>query len=134
MRTFLQTSADSGHGTATVATIHDNGAVNGAPLSPSDGSQQAYDKLPAMYEFEIPQVHFFCSPYNITRTYNAMQTLVGLVIGIKGQTVKEISTLSETTMVIRREHPSARPGYQICTVEGLFRSRICTKLPSRQTF
>lgn len=86
----MQASADSGCGmTAGVAS-----------LSPADEMREIYDRTTAMYEFEIPQ------------------SLVGLVIGIKGQTVKEISQLSDTSMVIRRDHPSARPGFQICTVEG----------------
>ena len=63
-----------------------------------------YDSLPSMYEFDIPQ------------------NLVGLVIGIKGQTVKEISQMSDTSMIIRRDHPSASDStYQVCTVEGQFR-------------
>jgi hypothetical protein len=88
----LQTSADSGHFTSNGLTTS---------MSPVDEMREMYNELPAMYEFEIPQ------------------TLVGLVIGIKGQTVKEISQLSDTTMVIRRDHPAARSGFQVCTVEGM---------------
>lgn len=88
---YIQVSADSGRGESAGV------APSTSPVANDIG--ELLQPLP-IYEFEIPQ------------------TLVGLVIGVKGKTVKELQDKSNCRMTVRKNHQSARPEYQICTVEG----------------
>jgi len=54
-----------------------------------------------MYEFEVPN------------------TLVGLIIGIRGKTIKELCTRAEVRILIRPHHDAAKVDtHQICSIEG----------------
>lgn len=78
----------------------DSGRATGglaSSLSPLDGE---LDTQP-MYEFEIPN------------------TLVGLIIGVKGKTIKELSMRTDVRMIIREHHsPNKVETHQICQVRG----------------
>uniref|UniRef100_A0A0K0D1W4 Tudor domain-containing protein n=1 Tax=Angiostrongylus cantonensis TaxID=6313 RepID=A0A0K0D1W4_ANGCA len=78
----------------------DSGRATGGLASSLSPMDEAGDVLP-MYEFEIPN------------------TLVGLVIGIKGKTIKELSTRTDVRMLIRQHHiPEKIDTHQICQVRG----------------
>uniref|UniRef100_A0A1I8A7L8 Tudor domain-containing protein n=1 Tax=Steinernema glaseri TaxID=37863 RepID=A0A1I8A7L8_9BILA len=82
-------SADSGRASGGMA----------CSLSPGVGDGES-EMLP-MYEFEIPN------------------TLVGLIIGIRGKTIKELCIRADVKMIIRPHHnPEKTDTHQICTVEG----------------
>ncbi|MFH4976593.1 hypothetical protein AB6A40_003302 [Gnathostoma spinigerum] len=69
-------------------------------MSPADDVPIEPEFRP-MYEFEIPN------------------SLVGLIIGIKGKTIKELCLRTDVKMIIRPHHtPSKVNDFQICTVEG----------------
>ncbi|CEF64424.1 A-kinase anchor protein 1, mitochondrial [Strongyloides ratti] len=64
---------------------------------------QSYIQVPnfPMYEFEIPH------------------SLVGLIIGIRGQTIKELCERANVKMLIRKHHSlEKQKTHQVCTVEG----------------
>uniref|UniRef100_A0A914EDW8 Tudor domain-containing protein n=1 Tax=Acrobeloides nanus TaxID=290746 RepID=A0A914EDW8_9BILA len=78
----------------------DSGRATGGPTvySPFDLNDPNY---PPIYEFEIPN------------------TLVGLIIGIKGKTIRELCTRSDVKMLIHPHHtPSKSDTHQICSVQG----------------
>ncbi|CAJ0598146.1 unnamed protein product [Cylicocyclus nassatus] len=78
----------------------DSGRATGGLASSLSPMDEAGDVLP-MYEFEIPN------------------TLVGLIIGIKGKTIKELSTRTDVRMLIRQHHtPEKVDTHQICQVRG----------------
>ncbi|KJH46505.1 tudor domain protein [Dictyocaulus viviparus] len=78
----------------------DSGRATGGLASSLSPMDEAGEVLP-MYEFEIPN------------------TLVGLVIGIKGKTIKELSTRTDVRMLIRQHHiPEKVDTHQICQVRG----------------
>ncbi|KAK6045524.1 KH domain protein [Cooperia oncophora] len=78
----------------------DSGRATGGLASSLSPMDEAGDVLP-MYEFEIPN------------------TLVGLVIGIKGKTIKELSSRTDVRMLIRQHHtPEKVDTHQICQVRG----------------
>ncbi|WKY00775.1 hypothetical protein Q1695_015085 [Nippostrongylus brasiliensis] len=78
----------------------DSGRATGGLASSLSPMDDAGDVLP-MYEFEIPN------------------TLVGLVIGIKGKTIKELSSRTDVRMLIRQHHtPEKVDTHQICQVRG----------------
>ncbi|KAK5974811.1 A-kinase anchor protein 1 mitochondrial [Trichostrongylus colubriformis] len=78
----------------------DSGRATGGLASSLSPMDEAGDVLP-MYEFEIPN------------------TLVGLVIGIKGKTIKELSSRTDVRMLIRAHHtPEKVDTHQICQVRG----------------
>ncbi|EFO83458.1 hypothetical protein GCK72_010738 [Caenorhabditis remanei] len=82
-------SQDSGRATGPLASPHDEGLT---------GTEE--DFLP-MYEFEIPN------------------SLVGLIIGVKGKTIKELSQRTNVRMLIRQHHaPDKSKSHQICQVRG----------------
>ncbi|CAI5444797.1 unnamed protein product [Caenorhabditis angaria] len=90
------------------ASSQDSGRATGglaSSLSPMDENGQVInddinDLLP-MYEFEIPN------------------SLVGLVIGVKGKTIKELSVRTNVRMLIRQHHtPEKVKTHQICQVRG----------------
>ncbi|PAV57270.1 hypothetical protein WR25_04695 [Diploscapter pachys] len=82
-------SGDSGRATGGLASS----------LSPMD-DQSYLDSLP-MYEFEIPN------------------SLVGLIIGIKGKTIRELSIRTNVKMLIRQHHTQEKLNtHQICQVRG----------------
>ncbi|KAK0419676.1 hypothetical protein QR680_014263 [Steinernema hermaphroditum] len=84
-----EVSADSGRASGGMA----------CSLSPGVGDGE-HELLP-MYEFEIPN------------------TLVGLIIGIRGKTIKELCVRADVKMIIRPHHnPEKADTHQICTVEG----------------
>uniref|UniRef100_A0A1I8A876 Tudor domain-containing protein n=1 Tax=Steinernema glaseri TaxID=37863 RepID=A0A1I8A876_9BILA len=84
-----EVSADSGRASGGMA----------CSLSPGVGDGES-EMLP-MYEFEIPN------------------TLVGLIIGIRGKTIKELCIRADVKMIIRPHHnPEKTDTHQICTVEG----------------
>ncbi|TKR65543.1 hypothetical protein L596_025934 [Steinernema carpocapsae] len=88
-RRFSDVSADSGR------------ASGGMTCSLSPGIGDAEGELLPMYEFEIPN------------------TLVGLIIGIRGKTIKELCVRADVKMIIRPHHNSDKSeSHQICTVEG----------------
>uniref|UniRef100_A0A0N5A8D7 Tudor domain-containing protein n=1 Tax=Syphacia muris TaxID=451379 RepID=A0A0N5A8D7_9BILA len=82
-------------------------ATEGPPSSVSPAQDTVPDRqLNAMYEFEIPN------------------SLVGLIIGVKGKTIRELSNRTNVKMII---HPHRTPNkatnifmktHQTCTVEG----------------
>ncbi|GMR39992.1 hypothetical protein PMAYCL1PPCAC_10187, partial [Pristionchus mayeri] len=91
-----QGSEDSGRATGGLASS----------LSPMDNSATTtpngtmFDANP-MYEFEIPN------------------SLVGLIIGVKGKTIKELSVRTDVRMLIRQHHETAKVDtHQICQVRG----------------
>ncbi|VDN27579.1 unnamed protein product [Gongylonema pulchrum] len=89
----MTASQDSGRATGGLASS----------LSPADDvpPSASVEEMQPVYEFEIPN------------------TLVGLIIGIKGKTIKELSCRNDVKMVIRPHHtPSKIPTHQICTVRG----------------
>ncbi|KAL3105566.1 hypothetical protein niasHT_021189 [Heterodera trifolii] len=87
-------SADSGRATGHL-TSYSPFADAAAELG-----QQAADNLP-IYEFEVPN------------------TLVGLIIGIKGKTIKELCTRADVRMLIRPHHTQGKfDTHQLCSVEG----------------
>uniref|UniRef100_A0A0K0FLM4 A-kinase anchor protein 1, mitochondrial (inferred by orthology to a human protein) n=1 Tax=Strongyloides venezuelensis TaxID=75913 RepID=A0A0K0FLM4_STRVS len=66
-------------------------------------ARQSYVQVPnfPMYEFEIPH------------------SLVGLIIGIRGQTIKELCERANVKMLIRKHHSlEKQKTHQVCTVEG----------------
>ncbi|VDO36535.1 unnamed protein product [Onchocerca flexuosa] len=71
-------------------------------LSPADDiATRGSPEVRSIYEFEIPN------------------TLVGLIIGIKGKTIKELCLRTEVKMIIRPHHtPEKLETHQICAVEG----------------
>jgi A-kinase anchor protein 1 len=80
----------------------DSGRATGGPISfsPFDANEMMPPRLP-MYEFEIPN------------------SLVGLIIGVKGKTIRELCTRADVKMLIRPHHtPAKYDTHQICTVEG----------------
>uniref|UniRef100_A0A1I8EI68 Tudor domain-containing protein n=2 Tax=Wuchereria bancrofti TaxID=6293 RepID=A0A1I8EI68_WUCBA len=85
-------SQDSGRATGGLASS----------LSPADDTApRESPEVRSVYEFEIPN------------------TLVGLIIGIKGKTIKELCLRTEVKMIIRPHHtPSKLETHQICAVEG----------------
>ncbi len=90
-RRTLQVSADSGRATGGIASS----------MSPVE--ELCDVELPPMYEFEIPN------------------TLVGLIIGIKGKTIKDLCTRADVKMIIRPHHTHVKVStHQICTVEGIY--------------
>ncbi|GMS88012.1 hypothetical protein PENTCL1PPCAC_10187, partial [Pristionchus entomophagus] len=91
-----QGSEDSGRATGGLASS----------LSPMDNSATTtpngtmFDANP-MYEFEIPN------------------SLVGLIIGVKGKTIKELSMRTDVRMLIRAHHETGKVDtHQICQVRG----------------
>uniref|UniRef100_A0A915AVT1 Tudor domain-containing protein n=1 Tax=Parascaris univalens TaxID=6257 RepID=A0A915AVT1_PARUN len=83
-------SQDSGRATGGLASS----------MSPADEAGQD-GEIRHMYEFEIPN------------------SLVGLIIGIKGKTIKELCTRTNVKMIIRPHHTASKMDtHQICTVEG----------------
>ncbi|KAL3117106.1 hypothetical protein niasHT_007509 [Heterodera trifolii] len=92
--THSEGSADSGRATGHL-TSYSPFADAAAELG-----QQAVDNLP-IYEFEVPN------------------TLVGLIIGIKGKTIKELCTRADVRMLIRPHHTQGKfDTHQLCSVEG----------------
>ncbi|CAD6190367.1 unnamed protein product [Caenorhabditis auriculariae] len=95
-------SQDSGRATGGLASSlspMDEHMVNG---NVQDGTlvDDLMDPMP-MYEFEIPN------------------SLVGLVIGIKGKTIRELSVRTKVRMLIRQHHtPEKVDTHQICQVRG----------------
>lgn len=89
------------HSQNSEVSSQDSGRATGglaSSLSPMDDGPEGV--LP-QYEFEIPN------------------TLVGLVIGIKGKTIKELSVRTEVKMLIRPHHtPTKSESHQICQVRG----------------
>ncbi|OZC05321.1 hypothetical protein X798_07757 [Onchocerca flexuosa] len=85
-------SQDSGRATGGLASS----------LSPADDiATRGSPEVRSIYEFEIPN------------------TLVGLIIGIKGKTIKELCLRTEVKMIIRPHHtPEKLETHQICAVEG----------------
>ncbi|CAG9537506.1 unnamed protein product [Cercopithifilaria johnstoni] len=85
-------SQDSGRATGGLASS----------LSPADDiAPRGSPEVRSIYEFEIPN------------------TLVGLIIGIKGKTIKELCLRTEVKMIIRPHHtPVKLETHQICAVEG----------------
>ncbi|MCP9259088.1 Tudor domain protein [Dirofilaria immitis] len=85
-------SQDSGRATGGLASS----------LSPADDTAtRGSPEVRSIYEFEIPN------------------TLVGLIIGIKGKTIKELCLRTEVKMIIRPHHTSGKlETHQICAVEG----------------
>ncbi|PIC42053.1 hypothetical protein B9Z55_009254 [Caenorhabditis nigoni] len=84
------------------ASSQDSGRATGPLASPHDGELNGTeeDYLP-MYEFEIPN------------------SLVGLIIGVKGKTIKELSQRTNVRMLIRQHHaPEKSKSHQICQVRG----------------
>uniref|UniRef100_A0A915KY15 Tudor domain-containing protein n=1 Tax=Romanomermis culicivorax TaxID=13658 RepID=A0A915KY15_ROMCU len=79
-------SQDSGHGPSIVLTSHISPVVD------------EHIEQPLVYEFEIPQ------------------TIVGLIIGREGTTIKQFTERSGAQMIIRRHY--AGDHAKICTVEG----------------
>ncbi|VDM54275.1 unnamed protein product [Angiostrongylus costaricensis] len=85
---------------SNAVSSQDSGRATGGLASSLSPMDEAGDVLP-MYEFEIPN------------------TLVGLVIGIKGKTIKELSTRTDVRMLIRQHHiPEKVDTHQICQVRG----------------
>ncbi|CAL2036008.1 unnamed protein product [Caenorhabditis brenneri] len=83
-------SQDSGRATGPLTSPHDENGLTGTDE----------DYLP-MYEFEIPN------------------SLVGLIIGVKGKTIKELSQRTNVRMLIRQHHaPEKSKTHQICQVRG----------------
>ncbi|CAI2348034.1 unnamed protein product [Caenorhabditis sp. 36 PRJEB53466] len=87
------------------ASSQDSGRATGglaSSLSPVDeGLTGTDDDFLPMYEFEIPN------------------SLVGLIIGVKGKTIKELSTRTNVRMLIRQHHgPEKSKTHQICQVRG----------------
>ncbi|VBB26430.1 unnamed protein product [Acanthocheilonema viteae] len=92
MTLSVQGSQDSGRATGGLASS----------LSPADdAAPQRSPEVRSVYEFEIPN------------------TLVGLIIGIKGKTIKELCVRTGVRMIIRSHHtPGKIETHQICAVEG----------------
>uniref|UniRef100_A0A1I7U922 Tudor domain-containing protein n=1 Tax=Caenorhabditis tropicalis TaxID=1561998 RepID=A0A1I7U922_9PELO len=85
------------------ASSQDSGRATGPLTSPhdADGLVGADDDFMPMYEFEIPN------------------SLVGLIIGVKGKTIKELSQRTNVRMLIRQHHaPEKSKTHQICQVRG----------------
>uniref|UniRef100_A0A8R1I621 Tudor domain-containing protein n=1 Tax=Caenorhabditis japonica TaxID=281687 RepID=A0A8R1I621_CAEJA len=87
------------------ASSQDSGRDTGglaSSLSPLDeGMVAGDDEFMPMYEFEIPN------------------SLVGLIIGVKGKTIKELSTRTNVRMLIRQHHATDKvKTHQICQVRG----------------
>jgi A-kinase anchor protein 1 len=79
----------------------DSGRATGRPTSCSPFDVAADLDVPPVYEFEIPN------------------TLVGLIIGIKGKTIKELCQRTQVKMLIRGHFTPAKFNtHQICSVEG----------------
>jgi A-kinase anchor protein 1 len=91
----------------SIASLHsevsaDSGRATGGMASSMSPVEELCDvELMPMYEFEIPN------------------TLVGLIIGIKCKTIKELCQRADVKMIIRQHHTPAKvTTHQICTVEG----------------
>ncbi len=67
--------------------------------SMSPVEEMAEIEPPPFYEFEVPQ------------------TIVGLIIGKKGVTIKQLTDRSGAHIVIRQHH--WKDDFKICTLEGL---------------
>ncbi|KAH7731394.1 Protein C56G2.1 a [Aphelenchoides avenae] len=79
----------------------DSGRATGGPASYSPFDLDMTHPRPPTYEFEIPN------------------TLVGLIIGVKGKTIRELCTRADVKMLIRPHHtPEKFDTHQICTVQG----------------
>ncbi|CAB3401551.1 unnamed protein product [Caenorhabditis bovis] len=93
-------SQDSGRATGGLASSLSppmDDAANGFSYT---ASNDLLDPTP-MYEFEIPN------------------SLVGLIIGIKGKTIKELSQRTNVRMLIRQHHTQEKvKTHQICQVRG----------------
>ncbi|KHN79002.1 KH domain-containing protein C56G2.1 [Toxocara canis] len=99
-----RSSVSSANGMAIVDWgSQDSGRATGglaSSMSPADEAGQE-GEIRHMYEFEIPN------------------SLVGLIIGIKGKTIKELCTRTNVKMIIRPHHTASKiDTHQICTVEG----------------
>ncbi|CAJ0941533.1 unnamed protein product, partial [Mesorhabditis belari] len=78
----------------------DSGRATGGLASSLSPHEDSGEILP-QYEFEIPN------------------SLVGLIIGIKGKTIKELSTRTAVKMLIRPHHSQTKvDSHQICQVRG----------------
>lgn len=78
----------------------DSGRATGGLASSLSPMDDINDGLP-MYEFEIPN------------------SLVGLIIGVKGKTIIELSKRTAVRMMIRQHHtPEKADSHQICQVRG----------------
>ncbi|KAI3410161.1 hypothetical protein GPALN_006519 [Globodera pallida] len=91
--THSEGSADSGRATGPLTSY--------SPFADATAELgQIADILP-IYEFEVPN------------------TLVGLIIGVKGKTIKELCTRADVRMLIRPHHTQGKyETHQICSVEG----------------
>ncbi|CAI4229662.1 unnamed protein product [Auanema sp. JU1783] len=84
----------------SMGSSQDSGRATGGLASSLSPMDDCNDGLP-MYEFEIPN------------------SLVGLIIGVKGKTIKELSTRTDVKMLIRPHHaPEKSDSHQICQVRG----------------
>ncbi|GMT18551.1 hypothetical protein PFISCL1PPCAC_9848 [Pristionchus fissidentatus] len=90
-------TADSGRATGGLASSLSPMDDNSATTTPNG---TMFDANP-MYEFEIPN------------------SLVGLIIGVKGKTIKELSMRTDVRMLIRQHHETPKVDtHQICQVRG----------------
>ncbi|NP_001348742.1 Tudor domain-containing protein [Caenorhabditis elegans] len=83
------------------ASSQDSGRATGPLASPHEDGLTTEDDFLPMYEFEIPN------------------SLVGLIIGVKGKTIKELSVRTNVRMLIRQHHETDKvKTHQICQVRG----------------